>query len=356
MNDVFTVHVPRSDLDDLHARLARIRWPDELPGDYGIPLARMRQLAVDWAALDWRAKEKELNVHPQFTTEIDGQKIHYLHVRSSAPDATPLILTHGWPGSVIEFYPLLPLLTDRFHLVVPSIPGFGFSGPTTEPGWDVARVARAWAELMRRLGYDRYGAQGGDWGSGISRLLAAVAPDHVLGVHVNYLPTMGTPPGPLSPADEERLARTRRQAANRHPHQVLFAATPQTIAYALNDSPAGLLAFLAEKFDAWAGPDTPVPDEVILTDVMLYWLTGTAGSAARLMKESGPGPIPCPAPLGVAVLPHDIVQSIRPLVEMRHDVRRWTEYPRGGHFAALEVPQLLAADITAFFDGLAARA
>jgi pimeloyl-ACP methyl ester carboxylesterase len=363
MNDIepFEVHIPQADLDDLQARLARTRWPDELPdagSDYGIPLARVRKLADAWQALDWRAKERELNAFPQFTTVIDGQKVHFLHVRSEAPDAVPLILTHGWPGSVVEFLDLIPLLSGRFHLVVPSIPGFGFSGPTTERGWGQERVARAWTALMARLGYDRYGAQGGDWGSGISRLLASVAPEHVIGVHVNYLPSMGTPPAPLSWADEERLEKTRKLAANRHPHQILFAATPQTIAYALTDSPVGQLAFIAEKFAAWAGPDTQVPDDVILTDVMHYWLTGTAGSSARLVKESGlgSGPTPCPAPLGVAVLPYDIVQSIRPLVEMRHDVRRWTEYPRGGHFAALEVPELLADDITAFFDGLTPRA
>ncbi len=358
MNE-FTVHVPQADLDDLQARLARTRWPDELPGagtDYGIPLARMRSLADRWAAFDWRAAEDALNAYPQFTTVIDGQKIHFLHVRSASPDALPLILTHGWPGSVVEFLGLIPLLTDRFHLVVPAIPGFGFSGPTTARGWGQERVARAWATLMERLGYAAYGAQGGDWGSGISRLLAAAAPANVVGVHVNYLPTAGPPAAALSPADEERLAKTRHLAAHRHPHQVLFAATPQTIGYALTDSPIGQLAFLAEKFDAWAGPDTPVPDDVLITDVMHYWLTRTAASSARLVKESGRPPVDCPAPLGVAVLPYDIVQSIRPLVEARHDVRRWTEYPRGGHFAALEVPELLAADITAFFGSLAPRA
>jgi pimeloyl-ACP methyl ester carboxylesterase len=356
MNE-FVIRTPQADLDDLRARLDATRWPDELPGvgwDHGIPLARVRDLAGAWAALDWRAREKELNAVPQFVTTIDGQNVHFLHVRSSARDAMPLILTHGWPGSVVEFEALIPLLTEHFHLVVPSIPGFGWSGPTTASGWGQERVARAWAELMSRLGYRHYGAQGGDWGSGISRLLAAAAPDRVVGVHVNYLPSMGTPAGPLSPDDQDRLERTRRLAANRHPHQVLFAATPQTLAYALTDSPAGQLAFLAEKFTQWADPATPVPDEAILTDVMLYWLTRTAGSSSRLIKESGlgTGPIPCPAPLGVAVLPRDIVRSIRPFVEQRHDVRRWTEYPRGGHFAALEVPGLLAADITAFFGTL----
>jgi pimeloyl-ACP methyl ester carboxylesterase len=358
MNDVrpFQVHVPQADLDDLHARLARTRWPDELPSagwDYGIPLDRVRSLAGAWAALDWRAKETELNAYPQFVTTVDGQNVHFLHVRSASPDALPLILTHGWPGSVVEFLGLIPLLTERFHLVVPSIPGFGFSGPTTARGWGQERVARAWAALMGRLGYDRYGAQGGDWGSGISRLLASVAPTQVVGVHVNFLPTMGTLISP-SAADQERLEQTRQRAANRHPHQVLFQASPQTLAYALTDSPVGQLAFLAEKFTQWADPATPVPDEVILTDVMHYWATGTAASSSRLVKETGlgTGPIRCPAPLGVAVLPHDIVQSIRPLVEQRHDVRHWTEFPRGGHFAALEVPGLLAADIGEFFGAL----
>jgi pimeloyl-ACP methyl ester carboxylesterase len=321
-------------------------------------LDRIRTLADKWGKFDWRAHEEALNSLPQFVTEIDGANVYFIHQRSAAPDAIPLILTHGWPGSVVEFLDLIPLLSPYFHLVVPAIPGFGFSGPTRSRGWGMQRVAAAWATLMARLGYERYGAQGGDWGSGISRLLAAAAPDRVLGVHINYLPSMGTPPGPLSEVDQDRLERTRLLAGNRHPHQVLFAQTPQTIAYAMNDSPVGQLAFIAEKFHQWAGPDTPVADEVILADVMHYWLTGTFGSAARLVKESGlaTGPIPCPAPLGVAVLPHDIVQSIRPLVQMRHDVRRWTEYPRGGHFAALEVPELLAADVTAFFQGLRPRA
>jgi pimeloyl-ACP methyl ester carboxylesterase len=359
MNDIrpYRMHVPQADLDDLAARLANTRLPSELPDagwDYGIPLSRVRELADAWAKFSWRDHEETLNSLPQFVTEIDGANVHFIHLRSAAPDAIPLILTHGWPGSVVEFLDLIPLLSPHFHLVVPAIPGFGFSGPTRSRGWGQERVAAAWATLMARLGYQRYGAQGGDWGSGISRLLAATAPDHVLGVHVNYLPSMGTPPGPLSPSDEDRLERTRQLAGNRHPHQILFAKTPQTIAYAMNDSPVGQLAFIAEKFHQWADPATAVADEVIVADVMHYWLTGTFGSAARLVKESGLGgpPTPCPAPLGVAVLPRDIVQSIRPLVEMRHDIRRWTEYPRGGHFAALEVPDLLAEDVTAFFRGL----
>jgi pimeloyl-ACP methyl ester carboxylesterase len=355
MNDIrpFRIHVPQSDLDDLHVRLDRTRWPDELPGigwDHGIPLGRVRALARRWQSFDWRAHEERINALGQYRTEIDGQNVHFLHLRSADPHARPLILTHGWPGSVVEFLDLLPLLTAGFHLVVPSIPGFGFSGPTTATGWSQQRVARAWATLMDRLGYRRYGAHGGDWGSGISRLLAATAPAAVTGVHITYLPTPGSPDG-LGAADRARLEKTMRLAANRHPHQIMFATRPQTLAYAFTDSPAGQLAFLAEKFTDWSDPAAPVGDDVILTDVMHYWLTRTAGSSARLIKESGlGGPIACPVPLGVAVLPHDIVQSIRPLAEQRYDIRRWTEYPRGGHFAALEVPGLLADDLTQFFD------
>ncbi|HEX5202404.1 epoxide hydrolase family protein [Paractinoplanes rhizophilus] len=353
MNE-YRIHVAQADLDDLHDRLARTRWPDELPGagwDYGIPLDRVRQLADSWRKLDWRAHEARLNAYPQFTTTIDGENIWFLHIRSASPDAIPLILTHGWPGSVVEFLDLIPLLTARFHLVIPAIPGFGFSGPTHSRGWGQQRVAQAWATLMAQLGYERYGAQGGDWGSGISRLVAAADTEHVIGVHINFMPTAGDYDGKLSPLDAERLAKTRKLAANRHPHQVLFAAAPQTIAYALNDSPVGQLAFLAEKFSQWADPAHAISDEVVVTDVMHYWITRTAGSSSRLVKESGlgGGPVPCPVPIGIAVLPQDIVQPVRPLVDLRHDVRQWTEFPSGGHFAALEVPELLAADITSFF-------
>jgi epoxide hydrolase len=351
MNE-FRHRATTEDLDDLRLRLSRTRWPSELPGvgwSYGIPVDRVRALADGWATLDWPAHEPSLD---GFVTEIDGQNVYFQHVRSDDPDALPLILTHGWPGSTAEFRHLVPLLRERFHLVIPAIPGFGFSGPTTETGWGQDRVARAWATLMERLGYRRYGAHGGDWGSGISRLLGAHEPDRVVGVHVNYLPTRGEPDG-LSESDRARLENTLTLARNRHPHQWQFITAPQTIAYALNDSPAGLLAYLGEKFTIWADPETPVADEDILVDVMLYWLTGTAGSAARLVKESGfGGPIACKSPLGVAVLPRDITQSIRPFVERDHDVRQWTEFPRGGHFAALEVPSLLAADITSFFDAV----
>lgn len=354
MND-FRIRVPQADLDDLTDRLGRTRWPDDAPADHGITLDRVRALAARWQQFDWRAHEAELDALPHQVTEIRGDRVHFLHVRCADPHALPLLLTHGWPGSTVEFLDVVAALAENFHLVVPAIPGFGLSGPTTGR-WGIREVAEAWAELMARLGYRRYGAQGGDWGSGISRLLATVDPDHVAGVHVNYLPTPGAADG-LGPGDRARLARTMALAAGRHPHQILFAATPQTPAYGLNDSPAGLLALIAEKFDTWADPATPVADDRILANVAHHWLFRTAGSAARLIKASGPGgPLPaCPVPLGVAVLPGDLVQSIRPIAEQRERIVHWTEFPRGGHFAALEVPDLFAADVTTFFRTVTGR-
>ncbi|MEU4311446.1 epoxide hydrolase family protein [Nocardia sp. NPDC024068] len=354
----FEIDIPQADLDDLNDRLARTRWPNEIAGagsDYGFPLARLRELAEYWrTGYDWRKHETELNRLPHFTTEIDGQNIHFVHVRSPKPDALPLILTHGWPGSFLEFLEVIEPLSRDFHLVIPSIPGFGFSGPTHERGWDVTRVAGAWAELMHRLGYERYGAQGGDFGSGISTALGALAPDHVVGVHVNYLPT---PPDPeagvaLSATDEARLDKVRQLMANRPPYQALQALTPQTIGYALTDSPVGQLAWIAERFAQWTDPRTPIDDERILTDISLYWLTATAASSARLTRETARGSAPCPVPLGVAVFAHDITQSVRPLAERKYNITHWSEFDRGGHFAAMEVPDLFAQDVRAFFRSL----
>ncbi|MEV3959578.1 epoxide hydrolase family protein [Nocardia sp. NPDC050193] len=351
----FEIAIPQADLDDLADRLARTRWPNEITDagtDYGFPLARLRELAEYWrTGYDWRAHETELNELPHFTTEIEGQNIHFVHVRSAKPDALPLILTHGWPGSFLEFLDVIEPLSRDFHLVIPSIPGFGFSGPTHERGWDTTRVAGAWAELMHRLGYERYGAQGGDFGSGISQALGALAPEHVVGVHVNYLPTRPDPAAglELSETDRARLDKVQYLMANRPPYQALQATAPQTLGYALTDSPVGQLAWIAERFAQWTGPRTPVSDERMLTDVSLYWLTATAASSARLTRESARGSAPCPVPLGVAVFAHDITQSVRPLAERLYDIRHWSEFDRGGHFAAMEVPALLAEDIRTFF-------
>ncbi|UED86751.1 epoxide hydrolase family protein [Streptomyces profundus] len=351
----FRIAVPQADLDDLDDRLARTRWPNEIDGagwDYGFPLARLTELAEHWRTdYDWRAHEARLNELPHHTTEIDGQNIHFVHVRSADPDAMALILTHGWPGSFLEFLDVIEPLARDFHLVIPSLPGYGFSGPTRERGWDVDRIARAWAELMSVLGYERFGAQGGDFGSGVSMALGAVAPDRVIGVHVNYLPTRPDPDADveLSATDEARLAKVGALMANRPPYQALQAATPQTVGYALNDSPVGQLAWIAERFAHWTGPGTEISDERILTNVSLYWLTATAASSARLHRETRRATAPCPVPLGVAVFAHDITQSVRPLVERLYDVRHWSEFDRGGHFAAMEVPDLLARDIRDFF-------
>jgi pimeloyl-ACP methyl ester carboxylesterase len=359
MIDPFTIDIPQADLDDLADRLARTRWPDELPDvgwDYGIPLDRAKELVEYWlTTYDWRKQEARLNELPQYTTEIDGQNIHFVHIRSAREDALPLILTHGWPGSYLEFLEVIEPLRAEFHLVIPSIPGFGFSGPTHERGWDVNRVARAWAVLMDRLGYDRYGAHGGDFGSGISRALGIAAPQSVVGVHLTYLPGP-PPPGVTFDLDEEdtrRLARIKELIANRPAYQALQATRPQTISYALTDSPVGQLVWIAEKFTEWTDPESDIPIDHLLTNISLYWFTGTAGSSARLTKETaGIAPPICAAPVGIAVMPHDITLAVRAHVEYVHNVVRWTEFDHGGHFSALEVPDLLAADMIAFFNDL----
>jgi pimeloyl-ACP methyl ester carboxylesterase len=354
----FRIDIPQSDLDDLTDRLSRTRWPNEVEHagwDYGFPLARLQELAEFWrTGYDWRKHEAELNELPHFTTEIDGQNIHFVHVRSAKPDALALILTHGWPGSFLEFLDVIEPLSRDFHLVIPSIPGYGFSGPTHERGWDAIRIAKAWAELMRRLGYEQYGAQGGDFGAGISLALGAAAPEQVVGVHVNYLPTRPDPSADieLSESDQARLDTIKHLMANRPPYQALLATTPQTIGYALTDSPVGQLAWIAERFAHWTDPSAPIDDDRILTDVTLYWLTATAASSARLHRDTPRQVLACPVPVGVAVLPHDITQSIRPLAERLYNITHWSEFTHGGHFAAMEAPDLLAEDVRDFFTDL----
>jgi pimeloyl-ACP methyl ester carboxylesterase len=370
----FRIDVPQADLDDLADRLARTRWPSEIPGsgwEAGVPLGYLRDLAEYWrAGYDWRAHEARLNQFPQFTTSIDGQNVHFLHVRSREPGALPLIITHGWPGSVAEFVHVIGPLTDparhggdpadAFHVVAPSLPGFGFSGPVREAGWDTRRIARAWAELMSRLGYGRYGAQGGDTGSVVSPELGRIDPAHVLGVHVNGLGTFpsGDPAelSGLSGRDQERLKFAETWGREMTGYAILQSTRPQTISYALTDSPVGQLAWIVEKFKEWTDPAADLPDDavdrdVILTDVSVYWLTGTAWSAARLYYEGartwGQVPRRSPVPTAVAVFPNDT--TIRPLAERDHNVIRFSEFERGGHFAALEAPDLLVADVREFF-------
>ena len=372
----FRVEVPQADLDDLRERLTRTRWPEELPDarwDYGVPLTYLQELADYWrTSYDWRAQEERLNAFPQFTTTIDGQNIHFLHVHSPEPDALPLVLTHGWPGSVAEFLRVIGPLSDpcahggdpadAFHLVIPALPGFGFSGPTRERGWNVARAARAWAELMRRLGYERYGAQGGDMGALLSPELGHVDTEHVVGIHLNAATVGFIPWGEIDPeqlatlSDEEkaRLERMRRFLSEGNGYFQMHATRPQTIGYSLTDSPIGQLAWMVDKFNEWThGPlEDAVTRDEILTHVMFHWLTGTAGSATRLYYENMHGEAnwgrpPSPTPIGVAVFAEDI--AIRRYGEQGNNIVHWSDFDRGGHFAAIEAPDLLVADVRHFF-------
>jgi epoxide hydrolase len=377
----FLIDIPQADLDDLRDRLHRTRWPDELPGvgwAYGVPLGYLKELAAYWAdGYDWREQEARLNEHPQFTTTIDGANVHFLHVRSPEPDALPLLLTHGWPGSVAEFLKVIGPLTDprahhgdpadAFHLVIPSLPGHGFSGPTGEVGWTTNRVARAWAQLMARLEYRRYGAQGGDWGAFVSPELGRIDPDHVVGVHLNAATLGFIPFGPVDPeelasfTDAERARLERLGVSTAGPGNGYFevqATRPQTLAYALTDSPVGQLAWIVERFKEWTWaadvPEDAVERDQLLTNVMLYWLTGTANSSARLYYENmhaGFSPQqPGTTPTGVAVFAEDY--AIRRYGERGNNIVHWSEFDRGGHFAAMEAPDLLVGDVRSFFRGL----
>lgn len=360
----YRLTIPQTAVDDLRERLARTRWPDELPDagdDYGISTGKVRELAEYWRdGYDWRAHEAAINAHPQFTTDIDGETIHFIHVRSPEPDAAALILTHGWPGSIIEFLKVIGPLSnprahggdpaDAFHLVIPSIPGFGPAGPTRQRGWGTGRIAAAWAKLMRRLGYRRYGAHGGDWGSAVSRSLAHLEPEAVTGIHLNYLPhrPIDDHDG-LSEEDKNRMAVIRDYLDNIPGYMRMHATRPQTVAYALTDSPVGQLAWIADKVKDWTDPGLPLDPDTLLTDVSLHWFFGTAGSSARIAFESAQ-PASCAVPIGVAVFAHDIVRPVRSVVEqLNPTIVRWSEFDRGGHFAALEVPELLVSDIRAFF-------
>jgi pimeloyl-ACP methyl ester carboxylesterase len=367
----YRIDISQGALDDLRDRLGRTRWPDELPGvgwDLGVPLDYLKGLAGYWAtAYDWRGQEAALNEFAQFTTVIDGQNVHFLHVRSPEPEALPLLITHGWPGSIAEFLDIIgPLVdpaahggdpADAFHVIAPSIPGFGFSGPTHETGWNTVRVARAWVELMRRLGYERYGAQGGDTGALVSPELGRIDPEHLAGIHVNNLLTF--PSGQLddlSDADQGRLKLMQRWQNEMSGYASIQSTRPQTLAYALTDSPAGQLAWIVEKFKEWTDPAAELPEDAVdrdrlLTDVSIYWLTATAGSSARLYYEGakswGQANEPSAVPTGVAVFPMDI--TIRSIAESQHNIVHWTEFDRGGHFAAMEAPDLLVADVREFF-------
>jgi epoxide hydrolase len=374
----FRLEVPQADLDDLHDRLARSRWPDELPGvgwSRGVPLGYLKDLAEYWeTSFDWRKQEALLNEHPHFTTFIDGQNIHFMHVRSPEPDALPLIMTHGWPGSIVEFLDIIGPLTDprshggdpaeAFHAVIPSIPGFGLSGPTGAPGWTARRVATAFAELMRRLDYNRYAAQGGDLGAVVSPDLGRVDPDHIVGVHVNAASVGFMPFPPLDEAELAELTDRERARVERigvfmseeFGYAQIQSTRPQTLAYGLTDSPIGQLAWIVDKFQSWTHAEVPedaVDRDRMLANVMLYWLTRTAGSSATIYYEdlhAGGWPERSVVPTGVAVFAEDI--AIRRYAEQSNTIVHWSDFDRGGHFAAMEVPDLLIRDVRQFFAAL----
>jgi epoxide hydrolase len=396
----FHIDVPQADVDDLRRRLAAARWPDELPGvgwSRGVPVGALRDLAERWrTGFDWRAVETELNALPQYTTEIDDQTIHFVHVRSPEPDAVPLLLLHGWPSTFTEFLDVIGPLSDprshggdpgdAFHLVIPSLPGYGFSTPLSAPGWNAERMAAAFAALMARLGYDRYGVQGGDIGASVAPEIAKLDAEHAIGVHVNSLLAFPTgAEGEMKDLDEADQRRWNTMQAFNDGYLQIQGKSPQTLAYALNDSPIGQLAWIAEKFASWT--DSPegefgIDRDRLLTAVSLYWFTRTAGPSAQYYYEFvtatgwaeewsgfdaesedvwGSGtdgedgssawtPERGTVPTGVLVSAQDV--TVRPWAERDHNVVRWTEYDRGGHFFASERPELLVEDVRAFYRGL----
>lgn len=370
----FRIEIPQSDIDDLAARLAATRWPDEVTGagtEYGMPLEVVKRLAERWrTGYDWRAHEARLNEIPQYTTTIDGQNIHFLHVRSAEPGALPLLLLHGWPGSVLEFAGMIGPLTDprkhggdpsrAFHVVVPSLPGYGFSGPTTEPGWDSARMARAFASLMALLGYQRWGAAGGDTGALVGRELGILAPDGLIGVHLLQIFAFasGDPAevAALSDADRQSLTGTTADFQSKAGYQKIQQTRPQTLGYALTDSPVGQLAWNAELWTGWGEFAGYLDVDSYLTHVSIYWFTRTGVSSARQYYEdahSGAGyrDAPNKVPTAVAVFPQDF-RTIRTFAERANNIVRYTEFDRGGHFAYTTDPDLVVADLREFFANL----
>jgi epoxide hydrolase len=372
----FRIAIPDEDLHDLRARLRATRWPEgwaDPQWSYGVDGAFLRDLCRYWAEeYDWREHERALNQFTQYQTRIDGARLHFLHVRSKEPGALPLVMTHGWPGSIVEFVKVLGPLTDpvahggkaadAFHVVCPSIPGYGFSGPTPGPGWDTRRVAGTLAALMQQLGYEHYGAQGGDWGASVAVWLGHLAPAHVMGVHINTVPVGPDAPeefDDITPEEEQALARVRRYMAEGAGYGAIQSTRPNTVGVALDDSPAGLCAWIVDKFWDWSDHGGDVlrsfTRDEILTDVSIYWFTRTATSAARLYYEAahkGTTAYRIPrleVPTGCAIFPAEIATPSRRWAELRHNVVHYERYDRGGHFAAYEVPDLFVRDVRGFF-------
>ncbi|ESX62784.1 multidrug MFS transporter [Mesorhizobium sp. LSHC420B00] len=377
----FTIDIPDAQIEDLTQRLRNTRLPEGIfqPDDEdGTSLPLVQELARIWRNdFDWRAVEALLNELPHFTTNIGGLDIHFIHKKGVGSNSRPLLLTHGWPGSFLEFVSTIPLLTDpgahgrnpddAFDVVIPSLPGYGFSSAPQEQGFGARRTADIWNTLMHRLGYPRYLAQGGDIGAGVSSWLGAKYPESVVGMHLNYIPGSFRPPlgndyAAVSLEEQAFLDRAAKFAAEEGAYSLLQSTKPQTLAYALSDSPIGLLAWMTEKFASWSdsGGDLTkvISAETLLTNVSIYWFGNTIASSLRMYKENRLQPFAYPevtsisVPMCFAQFPKELPAPPRSWVERSFNVRRWTEMPKGGHFAALEQPELLAADIRASFRGL----
>ncbi len=375
--EAFRVSVSDTEIDDLRHRLARTRWPDQIADtgwEYGTSLDELRALCTYWQTqYNWRAFEERHNAFPQFLTEINGQRVHFYHARSPEPDARPLILSHGWPGSITEFLDVIGPLSDprahggdprdAFHVVVPSLPGYGFSGPTTRPGFRLQDIADTFHALMQGLGYTQYFAQGGDWGAPITMLLGADHGDHVRAIHLNLI-SGASPPDPANPhaglndAEIAELAGNQRFGERESGYQQIQRTKPQTLAYGLTDSPSGLAAWILEKFRSWSdcGGDVwrSYSRDRVLDNISIYWLTGTINSSMRLyFEETGPDrrrAFPkVHVPTGHARFPAEIYKFPRKWAEQRYPIKRWKDLPRGGHFPAMEVPELYVPEVREFF-------
>lgn len=370
----FTVHVPQTALDDLKRRLAAVRWPDKgsaTDWSQGVPLPRAQEFIEYWRTrYNWRRAESSLNALPQFRTQIDGLGIYFIHVRSKHENALPIILTHGWPGSIIEFLQVIEPLADptahggkaeeAFHVVIPSLPGFGFSDKPTEPGWRLPRIANAWAALMARLGYSRYVAQGGDWGAGVTSWMAKLHPSGLAAIHLN-LPILFPPPPPPSggyTAEEQAaLAQLVKYGSDGSGYASIQGTRPQTLGYGLADSPVGQAMWIYEKFQAWSDnkgdPAEAISVDRMLDDISLYWLTDTAASSARLYYESFAKDfvrMPLETPVAVSVFKGDLFAPPKVWGDLTYSkLFYWNEVPKGGHFAALEQPELFVAELRKSF-------
>lgn len=367
----FSIDVTNTDIDDLRARLRRTRWPTQLEDagwDYGADYGYIRELCDYWRdGYDWRLHEGHLNRYPGYLAEVDGVDLHFWHVRGKGPAPFPLLLIHGWPGSMFEFYFMIDRLTDpgahggdpadAFDLVVPALPGFGFGGKPRDRGWGITRIAAAFDTLMsRELGYARYGVQGGDWGGIISARMGAAHADHVAGTHLNFV--VAPPPAELTEADRAHIAERDAFQANETGYSNVQGTKPDSLTLAQTDSPAGLAAWIVEKFRAWGdcggNVESAFPKDVLLTNLMFYWAPNSVASSARIYYEARRDRAafafaPAETPTGIAVFPKEPWRSPRAWAEARFNVTRWTEFEHGGHFAALEQPGPLARDITEFF-------